>query len=148
MNDKRKTPGRSANLTGAAGGTSGETASNIDFTMSGPSGQAGKVSRLLLHGEQNAIAASDLATLAGYSNTRSLRQAIDRERENSVILASDKGYYKPQPGDTGLAEIRAFVKRMDSRMKSNRQAVRVCKRVLKQAAKAPLDGQESLQGRW
>ena len=140
MNEKRKAP--SAATLEAAGM---ETAGNVFpcgyFITSRGSSQDGKILSLLLEGEENALSASELTQLAGFKNERSLRQAVDRERENSVILASDRGYFRPQPGDKGLAEICAFVKRMDSRMKSNRQAVRVCKRVLKQAAKAPLDGQ-------
>lgn len=123
----------------------GEAAiSDSDFTSGDAGRQGGKIFSLLLEGEANALSAAELTQLAGFKNERSLRQAVDRERENALILASDRGYFRPQPGDKGLSEIRAFVRRMDSRMRSNRQAVRVCKRVLKQAATAQLDGQEAI----
>ena len=132
-----------------SGGTD-EQGKREDFhnihSISGGAGSQGRIFSLLLEGEENALSAPELAKLAGYKNERSLRMAIDRERKNLLILASDKGYFRPQLGDKGLAEIRAFVRRMDLRMKSNRQTIRACKRVLKRAAKAPLDGQETMWG--
>lgn len=127
------------------GGKSGETISNINLN-SGGAGCQGRIYSLLLPGEERALSSPELAKLAGYKNERSLRMAIDKERKDLLILASDKGYFRPQPGDKGLAEIHAFVRRMDLRMKSNRQTIRACKRVLKRAAKAPLDGQETIWG--
>ena len=144
MTGKRK-PAHGGNHERAAGAEkSGETISDFDFTTSGGSSQDGKILSLLLEGEQNAIAANDLATLAGYSNTRSLRQAIDRERENSLILASDRGYFRPQPGDKGIAEIRAFVRRMDGRCASNRRVTRKARAVLRELQHRPIDGQTDL----
>ena len=141
MNGKRK-PAHGGNHERAAGAETGkETISDEYFSTAATGSQAGKVLSLLLEGEENALSAAELTQLAGFKNERSLRQAVDRERENSVILASDRGYFRPQSGDKGLQEIRAFVRRMDSRMRSNRQTIRACKRALKAAEKAQLPGQ-------
>lgn len=142
MNTKEKAPSV-ATLRAARMETGKETIPNEYFSTAAADGQAGKIFSLLLEGEANALSASELTQLAGFKSERSLRQAVDRERENSLILASDRGYFRPQPGDAGIAEIRAFVRRMDSRMKSNRQTIRACKRALKAAANAPLDGQQT-----
>lgn len=143
MNEKRKAP--SAATLEAAGM---ETAGNVFpcgyFITSGGSSQDGKILSLLLEGEENALSASELTQLAGFKNERSLRQAVDRERENSVILASDRGYFRPQPGDKGVAEIRAFVKRMDGRCASNRRVTRKARAVLRELQHRPLDGQTDL----
>ena len=74
-------------------GKSSETISNIHSTGDGADRQ-GRIFSLLLEGEENAIPAFDLARLAGYRNTRSLRAEIDRERDqdnNFLILASEAG---------------------------------------------------------
>lgn len=72
MNRTEKAPGSVRALSEAAGGMSGETDSSFDFT-SGCAGRQGRIFSLLLAGEQNAIPASDLTTLSGYKNQRSMR---------------------------------------------------------------------------
>lgn len=100
---------------GEHGAVWADSSHDSDFT-SGGAGRQGRIVELLLSGEENAIPASDLARMAGYSNTRSLRAAVDREREknwNYSILASEKGYYLPVAGDRGIGEMRQFVRRTD-----------------------------------
>lgn len=129
-------------------GKSGETISDINFT-SGGAGRQGRIFSLLLEGEENAIPASDLARLAGYRSTRSLRAEIDRERDQNdsfAILASEAGYYRPAPGNRGLAEIRRFLRRQDGRAASNRRGTRRIREYLRAAEKAPLEGQETMWG--
>ena len=92
------------------------------------------VSDFLLPGEELAIPARDLCRLAGLENTRSLRAAIDRERsDGAVILASERGYYLPST-EPALArnELRAFLRRMDARLASNRRAVKAVRRALRE----------------
>lgn len=124
----------------------GTAISDSDFTSGGAGRQGGKIFSLLLEGEANALSASELTQLAGFKSERSLRQAVDRERENSLILASDKGYFRPQPGDKGLAEIRAFVRRMDGRCASNRRVTKKARAVLRELQHRPIDGQETMWG--
>lgn len=123
----------------------GMTFSENDFTMTAASRQAGRIWELLPEGEMSAVPADDLATLAGYRNIRSLRLAVDRLRARGVpILASESGYYKPDPGPAGIAEIRRFLRRQDARAASNRKTTRLIRARLKSLENAPLDGQEAL----
>lgn len=107
---------------------------------------ARQVSVYLLHGEENAIPAHDLATIAGFNGTRALRDAVERERRaGALILSGDAGYYLPSTDETQAErEIQRFVHRSDSRMASNRQAVRACKRWLRRRKRREIVGQRGL----
>lgn len=127
-------------------GKSDETVSSSNFT-SGGAGRQGRIFSLLLEGEENALPAANLAQLAGYKNQRSMRLAVDREREQGLlVLASESGYYRPAAGDRGIAEIRRFLRRQDARAASNRRTTRRIREYLRAAEKAPLDGQETIWG--
>ena len=92
------------------------------------------ISDYLLPGEEMAIAARDLCRVAGFENARSLRAAIDRERlEGSLILASDRGYFLPA-SDPAQAynELRAFLRRQNARLASNRRSVKAVRRALRE----------------
>ena len=106
------------------------------------------ISRFLLHGEKNAISAADLAKIAGCDRTRELRELILREqRRGFIILSSENGYYLPSEDEAQMIyELRKFEHRCDSRLKSNRIAVRPVKRLLKQLRREELDGQELIEG--
>ena len=105
-----------------------------------------QVSQFLSHGAENATPALELAKLAGYHGTRPLRLAIERERKAGVlILANDDGYFLPSENEVyALAEIKRFIRRTDARMQSNRASVRACKRYVRGASQAEIDGQEVL----
>ena len=121
---------------------------NSNFTSGGTSRQ-GRIAALLPAGEEHAVPAGDLARMAGFSSTRSLRMAVDREREldgNSLILASEHGYFMPADGSRGIAEMRKFIRRQDSRAASNRRTTRRIREYLRAAEKAPRDGQEAIWG--
>lgn len=144
MDTKEKSRPLMAQGTGQAAERFVETVSNSDFT-SGGAGRQGRIFSLLLAGEQNAIPASDLTTLAGYKNQRSMRMAIDHEREVGLpVLASENGYFKPSPGPAGIAEIRRFLRRQDARAASNRRTTNLIRARLRAIEKAPLPGQENL----
>lgn len=144
MTEKGKPTPTIAASAWAAAEKSGVTNSNFDFSTAATGSQAGKIFSLLLEGEENALSAAELTQLAGFRNERSLRLAIDRERENSLILASDKGYFRPQPGDKGFEEIRAFVRRMDGRCASNRRVTKKARATLRELERKPIDGQTEL----
>lgn len=126
-----------------------ETAGNVfpcgHFTTSGGSSQDGKIFSLLLEGEENALPAADLALLAGYKNQRSMRMAIDREREIGLpLLATEAGYFRPSPGHTGVAEVKRFLRRQDARAASNRRTTRLIRARLCEIEHSPLPGQQNL----
>ena len=100
---------------------------------------------MLLEGEENALPAADLARLAGYKNQRSMRVAVDREREQGLlVLASEAGYFRPAAGDRGIAEVRRFIRRQDARATSNRKTTRKIREYLRAGEKSPLPGQTDL----
>ena len=143
MTTKEKAPTSSATLARAAGGTSGETVSSMNFTTEDRHRQ-GRIAALLMEGEGNALPAADLARLAGFKNERPLRAAIDRERaRGALILASDNGYFWPACGDRGITELRQFIRRMDARCTANRLSTKSARAALRALEKAPLDGQAS-----
>lgn len=118
--------------------------SHNSYSTSGGAGRQGRIFSLLLEGEENALSAVDLATLAGYSNERTMRAQIDRERANGApILASELGYYRPSPGARGIVEMRRFIRRQDARATSNRKTTRKIREYLRSAEKAPLEEQET-----
>ena len=106
-----------------------------------------RIEDYLLPGEAMAISARELCRVAGLENTRSLRAAIDRERlGGALILASDRGYYLPST-DPALArsELRAFLRRQDARLASNRRSVKAVRRALRELDRAA-GGQIGLEG--
>lgn len=117
---------------------------NYDST-SGGAGRQGRIFPMLLEGEENALPAADLARLAGYKNQRSMRVAVDREREQGLlVLASEAGYFRPAAGDRGIAEVRRFIRRQDARATSNRKTTRKIREYLRAVEKSPLPGQTDL----
>lgn len=106
-----------------------------------------RISDFLLPGEALAIPARELCRLAGLEGTRSLRAAIDRERlAGALILASDRGYYLPST-EPALArsELKAFLRRQDARLASNRRSVKAVRRALRELDRAA-GGQLNLEG--
>lgn len=121
-----------------------DSSHNSDFT-SGGAGRQGRIFSLLLEGAENAISAADLTRLAGYRNQRSMRMAVDREREQGLpLLASEAGYFRPAAGDRGIMEMRRFIRRQDARAASNRRTIRLIRARLRELEKRPLEGQETI----
>ena len=105
------------------------------------------ISDFLLPGEEMAIPARELCRVAGLENTRSLRAAIDRERlEGALILASDRGYFLPAADPViARSELRAFLRRQNARLASNRRSVKAVRRALREMDRAA-GGQLNLEG--
>lgn len=105
------------------------------------------VSDYLLPGEEMAIPARELCRLAGYENSRSLRAAIDRERmDGALILATDGGYFLPSAEpDVARSELRAFLRRQDARLVSNRRSVKAVRKALRELDRAAA-GQLEMEG--
>lgn len=93
-----------------------------------------RIEDYLLPGEELALPARDLCRLAGFETSRSLRAAIDRERiDGALILASDRGYYLPSTDPAqARSELRAFLRRQDARLVSNRRSVKAVRRALRE----------------
>ena len=120
----------------------GTAISDSDFT-SGGAGRQGRISSLLLQGEEHAIPGPELARMAGV-NSRTLRLLVDKERLQRPICASDSGYFLPDSGNKGACELRKFLRRMDSRATANRKVTRSARAALQALEKGPLPGQQTL----
>lgn len=106
-----------------------------------------RVEDYLLPGEKLATPARELCRVAGFENSRSLRAAIDKERlEGSLILASDRGYFLPSAEpDVARSELRAFLRRQDARLVSNRRSVKAVRLALRELDRAAA-GQIGIEG--
>ena len=106
-----------------------------------------RIEDYLLPGEKMAIPARELCRVAGLENSRSLRAAIDRERlEGALILASDRGYFLPAADPViARSELKAFLRRQDARLASNRRSVKAVRRALRELDRAA-GGQIGLEG--
>lgn len=114
---------------------------NNDFITSNTNVQ-GRIFSLLLSGEENALPSAMLAQLAGYKNQRSMRVAVDHEREQGLpVLASEAGYFRPASGDRGISEVRRFLRRQDARAASNRRTTRMIRARLREIERGQLPGQ-------
>lgn len=102
-----------------------------------------QVKKFLLEGEANALPMRELARLTGVSE-RQVRKLIERERRaGGLILSSGKGYFLPSP-DNAHSEMRRYIRRVDARMCSNRNAVKRIKQALKELESQD-NGQEMLE---
>lgn len=94
----------------------GTNLSQNDFTT--PAGrEQGPVERLLLHGQENAQSAPELAKLAGMRSMRELQLQIARERAAGALILSscrgkNSGYYLPGEGTAGRLELSRYVASM------------------------------------
>lgn len=106
-----------------------------------------RVEDYLLPGESMAISARELCRVAGLENTRSLRAEIERERTGgALILASGRGYFLPATDPLqARSELRAFLRRQDARLVSNRRSVKSVRRALRELDRAAA-GQMEMEG--
>lgn len=94
-----------------------------------------KVYDLLPQGEDNAISSNVLAQMVGASSVRELQHRVATEREaGALILSTCKGgYYRPQDGAVGQAEISRFVATLRNRALNTLRALKAARAALSQA---------------
>lgn len=87
-----------------AGPFSGDTTSRTQFTTA-----QGAISRLLLHGQANALPRRELEALTGLDG-RTVRLLIEQERRAGVPVLSDnsRGYFLPQDAQETVACVRSL----------------------------------------
>ena len=117
MNEKEKAPGSVGALSGAVGGTSGETDSNINFT-SGGAGRQGQIIDCLPIGASSPITARELAELCGVQNERQITRSIEALRRAGIAIcastnAEHPGYYLAE----NPAELALYLKNLDNRLR-------------------------------
>lgn len=69
--------------------------------------QVGYIENLLPHGAENAVSAATLMILGGYTDSRSMRAAIEAERRAGALILCTRrvngGYFLPDDGEKGRA---------------------------------------------
>ena len=94
------------------------TFSKLNFSTSGPPCQTGLVSRNLHRGRANAIPGHQLVEQLGFTDGRTLTQAIERERRAGVPICAScgetPGYYLAESPD----ELEAYLRSLDRRLRS------------------------------
>ena len=103
----------------------------------------GLIESLLLQGEENAIASSDLVNLTGVKSVRELQLIIAQEREAGALSLSTcrggGGYFLPSDGEVGKREIAAFVATLRARALNTLRALKTAREALES-----LEGQVAL----
>lgn len=128
-----------------------ETAAFADTTFSedhctkGDNKTQGRIEKLLLHGEHNAIQTQTLVELTGLRSARQLQSEIERERLNGAMILSTVrrggGYFLPDCGERGRQEINDYIRTLTARASNTFRTLRAAKRALKK-----LDGQQNIEG--
>lgn len=142
QNEKARAAGDAAERAGTEMG--GALNSYTNLTTQERSGQA-KIVAILPRGEANAIPAKELAALVGARSVRALQSMISRECEetDALILSTVRhggGYYLPQSGAAGRAEIVSFIRTLDARARHTFLRLRAARRAL-----ARIDGQTEME---
>lgn len=90
---------------------------------------------LLPQGEANAVSSKELAQMVGAASVRELQHRVAAERgAGALILSTCKGgYFRPQDGEVGQAEISHFVATLRSRALNTLKALRAAKEALSKA---------------
>ena len=100
-----------------------------------------RVTAHLMHGERNAIKASDLLKLTGFKNARAMRKFIELRRRDTVILSSENGYFLPDTDpEKGEKEVQHFIAMQYSRIKTAHRTTEAAKQYLQDCenAKSPV----------
>lgn len=127
-------------------GQNEDNLSNVKFTTVGNGTQ--DIFAMLPQGEANAVSSKALAKMVGATSVRELQHRVASEREaGALILSTCKGgYFRPQAGEAGQAEISRFVATLRSRALNTLRALRTAKAALAQAeGQITLDGLEGLE---
>lgn len=86
----------------------GEDNAYVDFTIGAGAGQ-GPISRLLLHGAENAQPKRQLMELAGITSERRFLKLVESERKRGTLILSTRehggGWFLPDEGAKGQEEI-------------------------------------------
>ena len=99
------------------------------------------IAAILPEGEENAISTSSLLRITGFTSSRQLQKAIERERDyGGVILSSTGGgYFVPSEGDKGRLEMKRFINTIRARAKNTLKAAKPAEKAL-QEREGPLNG--------
>lgn len=114
-------------------GQSRDNLSNFESNINDNKSQ--DIFALLPTGEDNAISSKMLARMVGATSVRELQHRVAAERESGALILSTckGGYFKPQDGAEGQAEISRFVATLRNRALNTLRALKAAKVALAQA---------------
>lgn len=97
-----------------------------------------RIADILPKGEENAIKTAELVRLLGVASSRELRQLVSKEREaGALILSTLKGgYFLPDDGEKGKAELAAYVRTLKAHALNTLKVLKPANKALK-AMEAP-----------
>lgn len=143
MNDKQKTRAAGdATERAMTETTAGSSSFSNQNNIISKGRNQGIIVSLLPQGEQNAISTRALMELAGYATARQLQKAIEAERAAGALIlsASTGGYFRPQTGEAGRAEICRYEATLRRRAISTFRTLKTARRALKE-----LSGQMTME---
>lgn len=87
---------------------------------------------LLPQGETNAVASKVLANMVGATSVRDLQHMVAAERKSGALILSTckGGYYRPQDGAAGQAEIARFIQTLRARALNTLRAIKATRKAL------------------
>lgn len=91
------------------------------------------IADILPKGEENAVRSEDLARMTGVPTTRQLQQLIAEERAAGALILSTLrgGYFMPDDGAKGRAEITAYTRTLEARALNTLKAISPARRALR-----------------
>lgn len=109
-----------------------ESNTQANYKGNGQRRQVPKVSDYLERGAEKATSTQELQQLVGCATVRQLRQMVEDERRNGVLILSSTagGYYLPDTGQKGRAEIQRYLATMCARATAIIQATEAARKAL------------------
>jgi len=139
--DKKTALGTAYTESGMGDQASGQAVDlpNGNFTIADPATQG--LSAFLPRGYKNRVSSRELLKLLKIRDTRTLRALVARERSKGALILSsaDGGYFLPDDGDAGRAEMLRFVATVRAKGLHTLEAARPALKELRK-----LDGQQTL----
>lgn len=119
-----------------------DTYTQANYKASQQKQQAPTVAQFLERGAENAKSTGELLQLLQCGSTRQLRQMVENERRNGVLILSSTagGYFLPDTGQKGRAEIQRYLATMCARATAIIQAAAPARKALH-----ILDGQMDME---
>jgi len=97
-------------------------------------GNVKMIAEFLLHGAENALSTSDLIRIAGLKSSRELQIQVAKERDSGILILSTcrngGGYFLPDEGEKGQAEIDEFVRTLVARALNTLKALQSARKAL------------------
>ena len=136
MFNQQETKKAASDVSGIGNGTGTmsitDTYTHSHYTGNEQKQQAPKIADFLRNGAENATSTQELQQLVGCATVRQLRQMVEDERRSGVLILSSTagGYFLPDTGQKGRAEIQRYLATMCARATAIIQATEAARKAL------------------